>query len=143
MELSILAALKAKRLRRAERGSEDPLTQDDLDNRLLDAASLGRDADVARWIAMGADANARDTAGFTALMSAAFAGSMQCVQVLLPLSRTFERDSGGRNAVDLASKSGYQEVALAIEAFESSRRESVEIERECSPALPRRRFKPL
>lgn len=138
VDISKLAALKAKRLRRAEQGAGDPLSQDDLDNRLLDAASLGRSEAVARWVALGGSVNARDTAGLTALMAAAFAGSWPCVELLLPISRMGERDFSGNSPALLAAKGGHKGVADAIVAFEAARRESQELNHECSPDLPKR-----
>jgi ankyrin repeat protein len=140
VDISKLAALKVKRLRRAERAASDPLSQDDLDNRLLDAASLGRSEAVSRWIALGANPNARDTAGLTALMGAAFAGSMECVALLLPLGRAEARDFSNNSPAQLAAKGGHALVCEAIIAFENARRESAELHHECSPALPKRRI---
>lgn len=138
-----MAALKAKRIRRAELGAGEPLSQNDLDNRLLDAASLGRWEAVSRWMSLGASANARDTAGFTALMAAAFAGSKPCVELLLPMSRLGERDFSGNSPAQLAVKGSHASVADAILSFEAARRESQELNHECSPALPKRGMRHL
>lgn len=135
MDIAKLTALKAARFRRAEATAEIPLSQGDLDNRMLDAASVGRTEALARWIALGANPRARDTAGFTALMSASFAGCLDCAALLLPISEVSDIDAAGRNALDLAQRAGHAKVVEAIRAFELSLHERRVID-ECSPPLP-------
>lgn len=114
---------------------------DDLNNMLLDAASIGRPEDVAHWIAAGADPMARDTAGFTALMHAAFCGSLPCVGMLLPLSRLDDTDGHGNDAMALAQRRPDPAVANFIRGYASAARESLDIQRSANAAAPRPRLR--
>lgn len=116
---------------------------DDLNNMLLDAASMGRAEEVAHWIGAGADPRARDTAGFTALMQAAFVGSIDCVGVLLPVSRLEDSDGQGNDALALAGRRSDPAVANLIRAYASALWDRHEIQRSApaspsSPSRPRR-----
>lgn len=137
LAIASLAKSKSERLLRSS-GVGTLAQQEALDNRLLDAAAGGRLDMVAHWIGAGADPRARDTAGLTALMTAAFAGDAPCVALLLPLSETRDLDRAGNDALALAQRARDPAAAELIRRYESASAERGEIAEE-SPQLPARR----
>lgn len=138
MDISKLAARNIGRLRRAELAAPEPSSQSDLDSRLLVSAMVGRPEGVAKWIAAGADPMCRDEAGYTPLMCAALSGSVDCIDMLLPISHLGMVDKAGKDAQELAGFSPNPMAAsLSIRRFARSLAEREEILDECSPPLPR------
>lgn len=79
---------------------------------LLDAAGNGDIAQIDQVLATGVDVNARDEAGYTALMQAASKGHLQAVQHLREKGADVTlRNENGNNAYKLAINFGYYDVA--------------------------------
>lgn len=66
----------------------------------------------------GADPDARDHAGLTALMDAAEAGSAACVELLLRAGADPALSLRGESAADLAAKHGHDSLAATLRAAE-------------------------
>lgn len=141
LDMGKLARMKIKRLDRLG-GAMEFDSQEALDNALLDAASFGRVETVMQCLASGANPKARDTAGLTALMCAAYEADIECLKVLLPVSDLMDEDGSGNTALSFAARSPEPSTALAlIEGFGKAQLEKKVMEIsvvEPHPTRPRR-----
>lgn len=134
-----LARMKIKRLDQLG-GSMEFESQEALDNALLDAATFGRVETIIQCLANGANQKARDTAGLTALMCAAYEGDIECLKILLPVSDLMDADGAGNTALSLAARSPNPYVALAlIEGFGKAQLEKKVMETSVVEPAPARR----
>jgi ankyrin repeat protein len=86
--------------------------------------------DCRRLLADGADPNARDANGNTALIWAAFRGYTDIVLLLLPVSDVYAKDNGGQDAVDNAEELGHTQCAKVIKAYIRSKEEAKDLDGE-------------
>lgn len=85
--------------------------------RLLEAAEKGRTASVAAMLAGGADVNAADKDGWTALHFAASDGTPALVQLLLGEGlRADAEDKDGATPLDMAEEEEHEEAADLLRA---------------------------
>ncbi|TTE81780.1 G patch domain and ankyrin repeat-containing protein 1 [Bagarius yarrelli] len=87
--------------------------------RLLRCAEQGDVRGMEELLRRGCDLNFRDQFNWSALMSAAFSGRREAVQVLLQKGALWTRitDTQGRDARDLASVAGHHDVVRLLEQF--------------------------
>ena len=79
-----------------------------LRDELLDAAAAGNAAEIARALARGADLEAADSAGRTAVINAAWRGRMDAIELLLGVGAEIDtRDERGRTALTWAASNGH------------------------------------
>ena len=71
-----------------------------LDEQLIGAAKSGDLAAVKTLLAKGADVNAKDGDGLTALIAAAGEGQLEVVRLLLNKGADANKDHGGRDTTD-------------------------------------------
>ena len=89
--------------------------QSHLNQDLLKMAREGQDALIRTLLAAGADVNARDENGRTALLLAALEGHYHTVAALLDADADVEaKDKDGKTAQDLASARGHKEIVLLL-----------------------------
>ncbi|ABO54995.1 Ankyrin [Burkholderia vietnamiensis G4] len=86
---------------------------------LMMAAATGHDWLVQWMLSVGCDPAQRDHDGHTALMFASFANSLECIELLLPVSDVLAKDSEGRCAAQIAGFVGEQgpPVSTRSDAF--------------------------
>lgn len=90
----------------------------DRDRKLIEAAMLGNGAEVKSVIdAGGADIDARDSDGWTALMYAAMQGNAEMVKLLLEKgAKTGIKNKNGTTALTIASRKGNAEIVKLLES---------------------------
>lgn len=81
---------------------------------LIDVASKGKIQKVKALLAKGADANAKDNDGWTALMMASWKGHSEVVNVLLAKGADVNANNNGMTALILASENGHSEVVNTL-----------------------------
>src|SRR6266513_2899517 len=87
----------------------------DLDGKLLEAAKARNTAEVQKLLGQGADANAKDNAGWTALIWAAYFGRNDSVRALLEKGADVNaKDNDGWTALFWAAFSGRAEIVRAL-----------------------------
>src|SRR6266700_514073 len=87
----------------------------DLDGKLLEAAKARNTAEVQKLLGEGADANAKDNAGWTALMWAAFSGRAEIVRALLKKGADVNAmDDSGKTVLMSAALRGHADTVRAL-----------------------------
>src|SRR5438552_2925014 len=87
----------------------------DLDGKLLEAAKARNTAEVQKLLGEGANANAKDNAGWTALIWAAYFGRTDTVRALLEKGADGdEKDKKGDTALRLAEKYKYSSIVALL-----------------------------
>src|SRR6266513_1506490 len=87
----------------------------DLDGKLLEAAEARNTAEVQKLLGEGADANAKDNAGWTALIWAAYFGRTDTVRTLLEKGAYVNaKGKDGMTALMNAASAGYQDIVHAL-----------------------------
>ncbi len=82
---------------------------------LIKAAASGNYSEVKRLIEEGADVNARDRVGETALMGASWNGHTEVVKLLIEAEADINaQDNWGHTALKLASKEGHTEIVKLL-----------------------------
>ena len=86
-------------------------------NELLGRIEEGDAASVKVLLEAGADPNASDDSGWTALMEAAYGGHAECVRLLLEAGAAPDiQNEEGKTALMLAAEEGHAEAAKLLEA---------------------------
>jgi hypothetical protein len=92
-------------------------TPDDLTRELWEVAEIGDVRQLNRLLSRGADINARNEAGMTALMVAAYLGRLEMVRSLSDHGADLNAtDSQGSTAAMLADQSGHEDVVRILVA---------------------------
>eukprot|EP00731_Ephydatia_muelleri_P020604 Em0013g331a len=87
----------------------------ELEEKLRDAAGVGNVEEIVRLLDLGADIDASDGDGGTALMMASVAGHMECVQVLLDKGADVNmQDMWGGTALMMASQAVHMECVQVL-----------------------------
>src|SRR2546426_549892 len=87
----------------------------DLDAKLLDAAKARNTAEVQKLLGEGADANAKDKAGWTALIWAAYFGRTDTARALLEKGADVNAiDDSGKTALTSAAVRGHTDTVRAL-----------------------------
>jgi hypothetical protein len=94
---------------------QNSLSQEALNEGLLKAAQAGDTATVCKLLGQGADINAQDAQGITALMLAAAHGHAEVVRLLLANKANINtQNAQGCTALIFASQNGHTEVAAIL-----------------------------
>ncbi len=87
----------------------------DLDGKLLEAAKARNTAEVQKLLGEGADANAKDNAGWTALMWAAYFGRTDTVRALLEKGADVNaKGKDGMTALMNAASADYRDIVHSL-----------------------------
>ncbi len=110
-----------------QRGSDvRAVSRNPLQNQPLHAAAASRDAAICAFLlSVGADADARQKGGYTALHSAALHGNLELVEALLAAGASVEvADDSGKDAAQYASENGHPGVAARLREARGQKKDS-------------------